>query len=232
MTDPTTPDTLTAAAEPVELAKIAHGEPHLLGRDPIATAPSPWQAVEDALDRLISSGHVITRPTAVDRATLTDDLVDWWHAYGAGVVWSVSGEPLSLDLGEAAGAYVDHATRARTADREDGAALIAAERRRQVEAEGWTATGDDRHAQGELALAAACYATPADSRTMEARLAQPSGDDRGDRGRWSEAPAGWPWNPDYWKPTADRIRELTKAGALLAAEIDRLRRAAVEGGGR
>jgi hypothetical protein len=30
----------------------------------------------------------------------------------------------------------------------------------------------------------------------------------------------------WWKPTpSDRIRELTKAGALIAAEIDRLKRA-------
>ena len=33
----------------------------------------------------------------------------------------------------------------------------------------------------------------------------------------------WPWNGSYWKPTPDdRIKELTKAGALIAAEIDRL----------
>ena len=33
----------------------------------------------------------------------------------------------------------------------------------------------------------------------------------------------WPWNVVWWKPTPDdRIRELAKAGALIAAEIDRL----------
>ena len=33
----------------------------------------------------------------------------------------------------------------------------------------------------------------------------------------------WPWNLIWWKPTPnDRIRELVKAGALIAAEIDRL----------
>ena len=37
-------------------------------------------------------------------------------------------------------------------------------------------------------------------------------------------PAHWPWL-DGWKPTPDdRIRELAKAGALIAAEIDRLQR--------
>jgi hypothetical protein len=38
-----------------------------------------------------------------------------------------------------------------------------------------------------------------------------------------EAPLGWPWANEYWKPTPnDRIRELSKAGALIAAEIDRI----------
>ena len=36
-------------------------------------------------------------------------------------------------------------------------------------------------------------------------------------------PTLWPWALSQWKPTPDdRIRELTKAGALIAAEIDRL----------
>ena len=33
------------------------------------------------------------------------------------------------------------------------------------------------------------------------------------------------WEQKWWKPTPnDRVRELTKAGALIAAEIDRLTR--------
>jgi hypothetical protein len=35
----------------------------------------------------------------------------------------------------------------------------------------------------------------------------------------------WPWDESWWKP-GDRIRELAKAGALIAAEIDRLNRIA------
>ena len=40
-------------------------------------------------------------------------------------------------------------------------------------------------------------------------------------------PNGWPWGVESWKPGQDhsvnsRVRELTKAGALLDAEIDRL----------
>jgi hypothetical protein len=39
-----------------------------------------------------------------------------------------------------------------------GAELIAAERRRQIEAEGFTAEHDDRQDDGELRYAALCYA--------------------------------------------------------------------------
>jgi len=84
-----------------------------------------------------------------------------------------------------------------------GAAAIAAERRRQVDQEGWTSAYDRNHFRGELAQAAACYAWP------------------GDHG--DHPPAAWPWLAEHWKPSPqDRIRELVKAGALIAAEIDRL----------
>jgi hypothetical protein len=38
------------------------------------------------------------------------------------------------------------------------------------------------------------------------------------------SPARWPWSQDWWKPTNPR-RDLVKAGALIAAEIERLDRA-------
>jgi hypothetical protein len=92
-----------------------------------------------------------------------------------------------------------------------GAERIAAERQRQTDEDGenWSAAHDAKHVGGELARAAACYATPARLRT---------GDDCG-------IPLAWPWDWTWWKPTPnDRIRELEKAGALAAAEIDRLQR--------
>jgi hypothetical protein len=33
----------------------------------------------------------------------------------------------------------------------------------------------------------------------------------------------WPWNKSWWKPR-NAIEDLTRAGALIAAEIDRLQR--------
>lgn len=88
-----------------------------------------------------------------------------------------------------------------------GIDLITQERKRQIDQEGWTPEHDQQHSDGELVKAAVCYAIPDDRRI------------RFDDG----TPHFWPWHPMWWKPTPnDRIRELTKAGALIAAEIDRL----------
>lgn len=101
-----------------------------------------------------------------------------------------------------------------------GVERIAAERKRQVTEEGWTPEHDAEHVRGELACAAACYAMPAAGRATASYAANVSAD----RGSWyRDIPVGWPWHPGYWKPSPDdRVRELAKAGALIAAEIDRL----------
>lgn len=87
---------------------------------------------------------------------------------------------------------------------QSGASLIAAERERQMAEEGWTAEHDDQHDRGELAAAAQCYINTAGDR----RFISPH----------------WPWDESWWKPSGDRVRDLTKAGALIAAEIDRIQR--------
>lgn len=89
-----------------------------------------------------------------------------------------------------------------------GIERIAAERKRQIEEEGWNEVRDImEHPDGELARAAACYALPDHIR------------------RGAAIALWWPWDGGWWKPTPDnRIRELEKAGALIAAEIDRLHR--------
>jgi len=94
----------------------------------------------------------------------------------------------------------------------NGVTRIWKERRRQIEEEGWTANRDDEYNHGELARAAACYAKPGPHRRYVSTI----------RGN---IPSDWPWLAMWWKPTPDdRIRELEKAGALIAAEIDRLQR--------
>ncbi len=34
----------------------------------------------------------------------------------------------------------------------------------------------------------------------------------------------WPWEEVWFKPSPDQVRNLVKAGALIAAEIDRINR--------
>jgi hypothetical protein len=89
----------------------------------------------------------------------------------------------------------------------NGAELIATERARQISEEGWTPEHDDRHTRGELAEAAGVYAMPYN-------------------GSWKAT--NWPWEREgqRFDSSSDegRIRELARAGALVAAEIDRLQR--------
>lgn len=90
---------------------------------------------------------------------------------------------------------------------------VQAERRRQIEAEGWTPEHDDEHDTGALASAAGCYAMFS--------LAYPAGDPS----------RFWPWDKSWWKPSPDGRRNMVKAGALILAEIERLDRAAASQGG-
>jgi hypothetical protein len=78
--------------------------------------------------------------------------------------------------------------------------LIAFERARQ-EDKGYTEEHDDKYIRGELAFAAASYAYYAG---------------------WPRVPMLWPWEDSKWKPDRkEPIHNLIKAGALIAAEIDR-----------
>ena len=101
----------------------------------------------------------------------------------------------------------------------NGIERIAKERQRQLMQEGWTAGHDDRHENFELAAAASCYAMHA-----------------GRLGAWrlQACPIDWPWDERWWRPEpreiggnikqTHAIRMLEKAGALIAAEIDRIQR--------
>lgn len=108
-----------------------------------------------------------------------------------------------------------------------GIDLIAAERARQIEIEGFDATHDDDelHRRGELAMFACYYAVPAHELDDVCQLYDPLGFYTPDTP--SEEPLLYPenwsrrWAKKYDKP---RIKQLVIAGALIAAEIDRLRR--------
>ena len=101
-----------------------------------------------------------------------------------------------------------------------GIDLIAIERQRQIEQEGWTPEHDDEHDDGTLIAAALSYAEVA---TEQARP-HFAGEDR----EWGTR-IDWPWDASWWKPSEEPIRNLMKAGALIAAEIDRLNRAVIGG---
>jgi hypothetical protein len=100
-----------------------------------------------------------------------------------------------------------------------GISTIAGERQRQIVDEGWTVEHDREHVMGELAQAASFYA-------WYAGLSNEGRDYF--RERPERALLRWPFDPKWWKPSPgntpkDRALELVKAGALIAAEIDRLR---------
>lgn len=90
-----------------------------------------------------------------------------------------------------------------------GVDLIREERERQIREEGFHPDSDMIYEDHQLAFAAATYALPAVA----------------DKARSFKRIHLWPWAPQWWKPSVnDRIKELKKAGALIAAEIDRLLR--------
>jgi hypothetical protein len=93
-----------------------------------------------------------------------------------------------------------------------GIELISEERKRQIHFEGFDKSHDLKHGEDELALAGAVYAIPADKRHA---------------GALSVTRTYWPFESYMFKPDETgtiegRIKELSKAGALIAAEIDRL----------
>ncbi|MEG6794395.1 hypothetical protein AB2C28_25440 [Pseudomonas aeruginosa] len=81
---------------------------------------------------------------------------------------------------------------------------VQAERRRQIEAKGWTPEHDDLYCSAELPRAAAAYIL---------------------NGANDEAPAIWSFSAKWWKPR-DARANYVRAAALILAEIERLDRAA------
>lgn len=99
------------------------------------------------------------------------------------------------------------------------------ERRRQVQGEGFTAEHDDRHTDGSIAAAAACYAYIGAARNEHEQYLLTK--------EWwglglSPLRNMWRWEWRWFKPK-NRRRNLVKAGALIIAEIERIDRAAKRG---
>jgi len=112
-------------------------------------------------------------------------------------------------------------------DERDGVQRISDERKRQIEKEGWVYEHDDEHEESELAWAAVCYAAP----DLVFRLAEGPNehlfrDPWPFESRWDKRQHDGNVVLANWKQnTAQRVRMLEMAVALIAAEIDRHLRA-------
>ena len=119
--------------------------------------------------------------------------------------------------------------RIQNGDAMTGIELIAAERQRQIDKEGFFSEHDDEHEDEQLAIAAACYAMPLVMQRLITKIETEDISIRGECPVWGPVkyavPELWPesWSAVWWNPK-DRISDLVKAGALIAAEIDRLQR--------
>ncbi len=92
-----------------------------------------------------------------------------------------------------------------------GIELIAAERLRQVEEKGWSAEHDQTHTDGELVMVAAEVALDGTGISIDITSQ-------------FDGPDPWEIKAKHgylgWAP--DPVRKLAIAGALIAAEIDRI----------
>ena len=82
-----------------------------------------------------------------------------------------------------------------------GSELIREERLRQITKEGWTQDHDKQHDVWEFVEAARAYLMIYDNNIERTWI--------------------WPWTGGFFKPK-DAIKDLVRAGALIAAAIDRL----------
>lgn len=103
-----------------------------------------------------------------------------------------------------------------------GIELIAEERKRQIEFEGYTPQHDSEHTARELISAARTYSESADLHLLsESFEPSDSWHNTNEPFYWIEIKNHWPWDEESFKPTT-ALRDLVKAGALIAAAIDRL----------
>lgn len=98
---------------------------------------------------------------------------------------------------------------------------VLLERRRQVDAKGYSQAADDRYRSGELAGAAAAYAIAAQ---LGEQVKASHGLVPDERYRTMSPMACWKWPRDAWKPKNPRAY-LVRAAALIIAEIERIDRA-------
>ncbi|WP_312237037.1 hypothetical protein [Stenotrophomonas sp.] len=165
----------------------------------LAEAAGACQQIMRALAALAARQPVAQEPVAV----VGPDFNLFWA--GSGPI-----APLVKCHGIVPGSLLYAAPPAQGIDLGPGVRAIADERQRQVDAEGYSAESDAEYKAGELANAALAYV-------------QVAAMDLAAGGRSHVAtrspPACWPWHRLWWKPK-DARRDLVRAGALIAAQID------------
>jgi hypothetical protein len=99
--------------------------------------------------------------------------------------------------------------------------LITKERRRQIKEKEYDDKRDDSQDKGELIQAAKCYLDQVSLKSHIMNLDEPY-NEKIKLYRDVKRPENWPpeWVPESWNPDSP-IRDLVKAAALIAAEIDR-----------
>lgn len=190
---------------PELMHRVAHGVDFLADHSHAATAPSspgaptPVEPVCAVTETPASVASDEGAPAADPWALLTrvdhDRLAE---ASGHGPSGPGFANLLHFVGGLVAAARADERERITAS----GADLIAAERRRQVEVEGYTADHDAEH--GSWALLQAGLAYELDGATGHLPGA---------------VPTRWPWTRESWKPR-DPISNLIRAGALYLAAAD------------
>ncbi|MFL4510803.1 hypothetical protein ACJ6WJ_02545 [Stenotrophomonas maltophilia] len=148
----------------------------------------------------------------VRRTSDGDRYIDWLTEGGiadleVGDVLMVSDRAITDEDGSG---EVYTAPPAQTVDLGTGVKAIAAERERQLQAEGFSRICDQQYREGELARAATAYVQLA---AMDLQV--------GSRKHIAsqEPPFFWPWAQEWWKPV-DARSDLVRAGAMIAAQID------------
>jgi len=103
-----------------------------------------------------------------------------------------------------------------------GIEMIAEERQRQIDVEGYTAQHDSQHEVSEFLSAAKSYMDSSYlSMTSEQIDNSTHWHETNEPFYWQHIKDSFPWDKKYFKPTTP-LRDLVKAGALIAAAIDRL----------
>jgi hypothetical protein len=172
-------------------------------------AASPESRLHDQMARMRAMAQEAKRAYGTEMLaggeppypTWTDDLL---------AICDAAEQAIQFKLPDLRGIFLSSVAEHTLAERD-----VLAERRRQIESEGWTPEHDDAHDSGEMAAAGASYALNA------ADQLHPFS--QGDGG--NAQPESWPWDSQWWRPTTPR-RDLVKAGALILAEIERLDRSA------